>query len=103
MVRIIHNFELFYKKQPNKQTPQQTNKQMFKTIFDKALKPFWNTLLWLNKCLLLKTTNSKTTIFPCSKNYSSSTCVTRLKVALNMTDPIFEQVQLYPDMNLQYT
>ena len=30
----------------------------------------------------------KTTIFQCSKNYVSLTCVTRLKVAPNMADPI---------------
>ena len=32
--------------------------------------------------------NSKTIIFHCSKNYSSPTRVTRLKVAPNMADPI---------------
>ena len=35
-----------------------------------------------------QTINLKTTIFQCSKNYGSSTCVTKLKVAPSMADPI---------------
>ena len=35
-----------------------------------------------------ETIDAKTTIFHCSKHYGSPTCVTRLKVAPNMADPI---------------
>ena len=34
------------------------------------------------------TINLKTTIFQCSKNYGSPTCVTKLKVTLNIANPI---------------
>ena len=36
----------------------------------------------------MQTINLKITIFQCSKNCGSMTCVTRLKVAPNMADPI---------------
>ena len=41
MVQITRNFELFDKKQ--------TKKRGFKTIFEKALTPFWKTFLWLKQ------------------------------------------------------
>ena len=36
---------------------------------------------------MLLTMNKKTSIFQCSKNYSSLTSVTRFKVVVNMADP----------------
>ena len=72
MVQIIQNFELFDKK--------------MLTIFDKVLSALWETFLWLEQLLDAKL--SMLIIFQCSKNYGSPTCVTRLKVAPNMADPI---------------
>ena len=49
MVQTTRNFELFWPKK--KKTKQKTG--VFKTIFDKALTPFWKTILWLKNCLML--------------------------------------------------
>ena len=61
------------------------------TIFGKVLTPFWKTFLWLNMLKqlfdatqLIKTLQS----FSVPKDYGIPTCVTRLKVAVNMADLI---------------
>ena len=59
---------------------------VFKTIFDKALTPFWKTFLWLQQLFYAKLL-IQTTIFQCSKKFGSPTHVTRLKVVLNMAYP----------------
>ena len=74
MVQTIKNIELFDKK--------------WLAIFDKVLTPFWKTFLWTETNVWCYTINLKTIIFQCSKNYGSPTCVTSLKVAPNMADPI---------------
>ena len=57
-----------------------------KTIFDKALRPFWKTFLLLKE-LFNGDVLIFNTIFQCSKNCDSPTRVTRLIVAPNMADP----------------
>ena len=54
--------------------------QRFEAILEDV--PVTETIVW---CLTIKL---KTIIFQCSKNYSSLTRVTRLKIAPNMTNPI---------------
>ena len=47
MVQTTRNFELFDKKNKQKKNKKQKKKKtsFFKTIFDKALTPFWKTFL----------------------------------------------------------
>ena len=87
MVQTTQNFELFDQKKKKKKK----KKRSFKTIFNKALIPFWKTFLYLKQLFnakLLITINFQTTIFQCSKQYDSLIDVTRLKVAPNMADSI---------------
>ena len=57
------------------------------TIFEKVLMPLWKMFLWMKQLLDAKLL-IQTIIFQCSKEYSSPTQVTRLKVEPNMADPI---------------
>ena len=79
LVRTIQYFELFDK--------------IWLTIFDKVMTPFCKTFLCLKQLFDAKTINLKTIIFQFQKKKKkkkkgSPTRVTRLKVALNMADPI---------------
>ena len=77
MVQTTRNFELLRQKTG-----------FFKTIFDKALAPFWKTFLQLKQLFNAKLLISRLLSCQCSKNYISPTRVTRLQVAPNMVDPI---------------
>ena len=77
IVQTTRNFELFDK-----------NPSILKTIFDKALTPFWNAFLWLKQLFNAKLLISRLPSFSVQKLRSSITRVTRLKVAPNMADTI---------------
>ena len=65
-----------------------TKNQVFKNHFWQSADAILEDVSVAETIVQCKNINFQTTIFQCSKNYSSLTRVTRLKVAPNMADPI---------------
>ena len=66
-----------------------TENEKMVSHFDKLLTPFWKTFLWLKQFFDAKLLIKRLSSFSVPKTSKHSpTCVTRLKVAPNMADPI---------------